>query len=272
VELGGDFGVGDVDRDDLAILLELGQNAVTRGLAPVLIHQVAPEVIGRAERGLLQLRAELLFVVLEHRARFSQLAIDLRRDVGVRDRDLEILRLLNDQLVPNHVVERLALDLASSGAVLRLRDLFSLDLGNDGVAQIVQRDDLITDNRRDAVEADWGRRLTGLLRERLGRTQHETRRGEKNASFHIPSSTHERGPGVPWPSQKLIFAYGFFAPAGGCAAGESGRGSAPPGSGTEDFGWLAAFAESAEARTRVARSSARSMPAWLTDASYFASR
>ena len=44
-------------------------------------------------------------VILELRAHVLHLAIDLRRNVRVGDRDLEVLRLLNDQLVLNHVVE-----------------------------------------------------------------------------------------------------------------------------------------------------------------------
>ena len=57
--------------------------------------------------------------------------------------------------------------------------------------------------------------------------------------------------------------------------GAAAAGGLPPGAtfgmGISDFGWFAVRAESAEARTFWARSVARSRPAELTDASYFAS-
>src|SRR5215475_4957799 len=77
--------------------------------------------------------------------------------------------------------------------------------------------------------------------------------------------------------------YGFFVPGGvgglvgagaGCAPpGACSAGGAPaPGIGIWDLGWFAAFVESAVLRSFCARSTPRSMPAGLTEDSYFASR
>ena len=63
-----------------------------------------------------ELGAELRLVRLKF-ARTSLTGVDLRRDVRVGDRDLEILRLLNEQLVLDHVVQDVVTPARASAAL-----------------------------------------------------------------------------------------------------------------------------------------------------------
>ena len=83
---------------------------------------------------------------------FAHLPIDHLRDVGVGDFDLEVGRLLDQQLLLDHVVERLELERARGRVGRRLRHLAALNSAQRALPQIDQRDRLVADYRDDAVE------------------------------------------------------------------------------------------------------------------------
>src|SRR3569833_316955 len=93
LELRGDLLVGDVDWNDLAVLLKLPKDALVQVLTAELLHQVLAIVLGRTERRLGQLIPELRFV-REVRADLADLAVDVTGDVGVRHFDLQVARFL----------------------------------------------------------------------------------------------------------------------------------------------------------------------------------
>ena len=61
-------------------------------------------------------------------ARLAHLTVDHLRHVGVGDFDLEVGRLLDQQLLLDHVVERLDLERPLRRVVRRLRHFTALDL------------------------------------------------------------------------------------------------------------------------------------------------
>src|SRR5262249_6225207 len=122
----------------------------------------------------------------------SNLAIDRRVQVVVGDFDLELLRLLKQQLLVDHRVERLQLIRAKAGRV-GWRPSSTLSVLQYSLLEVEARDRLIADDGDDTIELGvLGGRLRRRLRHRRLLCRQRTctecgQREERLISSHRPS-------------------------------------------------------------------------------------
>src|SRR5260221_5279725 len=112
----GDLGVGDVGLRDLALFTQLADGARDGLVALDLVRQKAAVFLRRAIARLAELRAELR-VAREALADVLELLVDGAGDVRIRDFDLDILGLLEQQLLVHELVDDRLYDSAEGGAV-----------------------------------------------------------------------------------------------------------------------------------------------------------
>jgi hypothetical protein len=113
-------------------------------------HELAV-FVRRAERRLRE-RGTILRLRGELGACLAHLTVDHLRHVGVGDFDLEVGRLLDQQLLLDHVVERLDLERPLRRVTRRLRHFAALDSTQRALPEIDHRDRLIANHGDHAVE------------------------------------------------------------------------------------------------------------------------
>ena len=203
LELGRDLGVGDVHRNDLAVLVKLAERPVARGLAAELLEKILAIFLGRTQRRACELSAELRLA-----RKFRAHRRICRSTCGVTSASVtSILRSFAFWIRSSSSImsfEDVTLNAEWSSRVFGRSTAPPLNFREHPLLQIEPRDRLITDDGDDAVEAHGpGRRGGGAVGFCATAAERANARSEKRREL-ISSSTgypRTRARVRPWPSK-----------------------------------------------------------------------
>src|SRR5215218_1360446 len=193
------LGVGDVQRHELPVLAQLARRPREQLVAADSISDEAPILLGRAIAGFRELRLEF-GVAAEPAADRLELLVHGAVDVGVRNLGLELLRLLEQQLFVDQLVERRDRCGAERRGIRGNRHA-ALRLRDETLPEIRLGDDHVVDDGDNPVERNGPRRGNGggdgsgrlatrlrggrLLRRERGGRQSEQHGGSGESDSHI---------------------------------------------------------------------------------------